>query len=312
MIASKAARIVEAAGGRSVVEFGSRRAHSPEAGVLAARAAYIGGCTGTSNTEAGYRFGIPVFGTSAHSWVLSFESEREAFAELQRLLGPSAAYLIDTYDTIEGARRAASLGRPMWGVRLDSGDLHELTWAVRRILDKAGMHEAKIMVSSDLNEYKILEFVAAGLPIDALGVGTDLATSADAPNVGVVYKLVELESGAGRRAVAKLSEDKLNYPGAKQVFRYPAHDVIGAAAECPSCEGEQSEALLRPVILRGELVEPLPTPQQAREHARACISRLPSLCRKLSRQEEPYRVEYSGKLEKLAEEVFREVREAVR
>ena len=159
LIATKAARIVDAAGGRAVVEFGTRRAHSPEAGVLAGRAAYIGGCRGTSNTLTGLRFGIPVFGTAAHSWVLSFPTELEAFRRLQQLLGDTTAYLIDTYDTLEGARRAASLGAPFWGVRLDSGNLVELSRAVRAILDDSGQPQAKIMATGDLNEYKILELV---------------------------------------------------------------------------------------------------------------------------------------------------------
>src|ERR1700724_1110496 len=118
LIATKAARMVEVAGGRAVVDFGTRRAHSPEAGVLAGRAAYIGGCAGTSNTESGFRYGVPVFGTAAPSWVMSFATEREAFEQLQKLLGESAVYLIDSYETLEGARRAAELGRPLWGVRL--------------------------------------------------------------------------------------------------------------------------------------------------------------------------------------------------
>ena len=192
LIATKAARMVEVAGGRAVVDFGTRRAHSPQAGVLAGRAAYIGGCAGSSNTETGFRYGIPVFGTAAHSWIQAFPTEYEAFQRLQKMLGDATVYLIDTYNTIEGARLAASLGRPLWGVRLDSGNLVELSRAVRKILDDAGLQDAKIMATSDLNEYKILEYAAAGVPIDAFGVGTDLATSTDSPNIGVVYKLVEL------------------------------------------------------------------------------------------------------------------------
>src|SRR5438477_11202652 len=126
LIATKAARMVEVARGRAVVDFGTRRAHSPEAGVLAGRASYIGGCAGTSNTETGFRYGIPVFGTAAHSWVQAFPTEREAFERLQQLLGDATVYLIDTYNTISGARLAASLGKPLWGVRLDSGNLVEL------------------------------------------------------------------------------------------------------------------------------------------------------------------------------------------
>ncbi len=195
LIATKAARVVEMAAGRGVVEFGTRRAHSPEAGVLAGRAAYIGGAIGTSNTLTGFRYGVPVYGTAAHSWVEAFPDETEAHRQLQRLLGPSTVYLLDTYDTIEGARRAASLGKPLWGVRLDSGDLAQLSREVRRILDGAGLRGAKIMASGDLNEYRIRELVAANAPIDAFGVGTELATSADAPAISSVYKLVEARSG---------------------------------------------------------------------------------------------------------------------
>lgn len=311
MIASKAARVVEAAGGRSVVEFGTRRAHSPHAGTWAARAAYIGGCVGTSNTEAGYRFGIPVFGTAAHSWVQSFADERESFARLQQLLGPSTVYLVDTYDSLEGTRRAASLGRPLWGVRLDSGNLAELSRGARRVLDEAGLREAKIMVSGDLDEYKILELVAAGAPIDAMGVGTDLVTSSDAPSLGAVYKLVELEGEGGTRYTAKFSEDKHTYPGAKQVFRYADRDEIGCAWECPGCHSGDPpavRALLRPAMLRGELVEPLPTAAEARARAAESLRSLPAVCRSLYDHEHPYRVEYTKELQALYEQARRKAR----
>ena len=130
------------------------------------------------------RYGVPVFGTAAHSWVMSFATSAQPSSSLQRLLGESTVYLIDSYDTLEGARRAAALGRPLWGVRLDSGNLVELAPAVRKILDDAGLRDAKIMATGDLNEYKIHELVAAGAPIDVFGVGTELATSADAPIAG--------------------------------------------------------------------------------------------------------------------------------
>jgi nicotinate phosphoribosyltransferase len=304
LIATKASRIAEVAGSRSVVDFGARRAHSPEAGVLAGRASYIGGCIGTSNTETGFRYGIPVFGTAAHSWVQSFESETEAFERLQRLLGDATAYLIDTYDTIEGARTAAALGRPLWGVRLDSGNLVELSRQVRKILDDAGLHSAKIMATSDLNEYKILEFAAAGAPIDAFGVGTDLATSADSPTLGVVYKLVELNG----RFTAKFSEDKHTLPGAKQVFRFATHDVIACTWECLGCgPGEpEAKALLRPVMLGGNLVEPLPTAAAARQHASDSVKRLPTAVRSLFDTGQEYRVEQSHALLTLYEKVQHE------
>lgn len=305
LVATKASRLVNAADGRSIVEFGTRRAHSPEAGVLAGRAAYIGGCVGTSNTLAGYRFGIPVFGTAAHSWVLAFPSELESFRQLQKLLGPATVFLIDTYDTLEGARKAASLGKPMWGVRLDSGNLVELSRAVRQILDREGLNDTKIMATGDLNEYKILELAKERLPIDSFGAGTELATSADAPSLGVVYKLVELEAGGVTRYTAKLSEEKETLPGAKQVFRFPGHDVIGRSGECQGCgpDGMPAEALLRPVILDGELVAPLPDVHAARRRALDSLKRLPTACLSLFTVQPPYRVKYSEELVKLQEKI---------
>jgi nicotinate phosphoribosyltransferase len=301
LIATKSARIVEAAGGRSVVEFGTRRAHSPEAGVLAARASYIGGCIGTSNTLAGFRYEIPVFGTAAHSWVQAFQSESEAFRRLQDLLGPATVYLIDTYDTLEGARHAAALGSPFWGVRLDSGNLAELARAVRRILDDAGFPDAKIMATGDLNEHKILEFVANNAPIDVFGVGTELVISSDAPNHGAIYKMVELESGGERRFTAKYSADKSTLPGAKQVFRYAKRDMLGVADESP--KATDCEALLRPVIFGGKLIEPLPTAAEARANALESVHRLPKKLRSLFECDPPWPVDLSPKLRGLAESV---------
>jgi nicotinate phosphoribosyltransferase len=304
LIATKASRIVEVAAGRDVVDFGTRRAHSPEAGVLAGRASYIGGCVGTSNTETGFRYGIPVFGTAAHSWIQAFETERQAFEQLQNLLGDATVYLIDTYDTVEGARLAASLGRPLWGVRLDSGNLVELSREVRKILDEAGMRDGKIMATSDLNEYKILEFAAAGAPIDAFGVGTDLATSTDSPNLGVVYKLVELDG----RVTAKFSEDKHTLPGAKQVFRFAAHDVVACNWECLGCgQGEpEARALLRPVMLSGKLVAPLPSLADLRRYTAESMKKLPTAIRSLFDTDQHYRVEYSTALMTLYEKVQNE------
>jgi len=304
-IATKAARVVRAALGRDVVEFGTRRAHSPEAGVLAARAAYIGGCTGTSNAETGFRYGVPVFGTAGHSWVMSFPSERAAFERLQQLLGESTVYLIDTYNTLEGARCAASLGRPLWGVRLDSGNLGELAVAVRRILDEAGLGDSKIMATGDLNEYKIQELMAARAPIDVFGVGTELATSADAPSLGVVYKLVELEEAGERRFPVKLSQEKQTLPGAKQIFRSADHDVLARASECYACgaDGATCEALQRPVMIGGQLVESLPTIAESRRHASESLSRLSATCLSLFAAESGWRVDISPELAALNESV---------
>ena len=237
MIASKAARLVAVAQGRPVVEFGTRRAHSPRAGVLAGRAAYIGGCAGTSNVEAGKRFGIPVYGTCAHSWVLSFEHEREAFQRMQDLLGEGTVQLIDTYDTVDGARTVAALGQPLLGVRLDSGDTVALAKAVRKILDEAGLHDSRIMVTDDLNEHRISEILNAGAPVDSFGVGTHLAVSADAPSMNVVYKLVEHQVDGVKRYPAKLSPGKATVGGAKQIYRVGDRDVITRLDDPPPTGG---------------------------------------------------------------------------
>jgi nicotinate phosphoribosyltransferase len=293
LIASKAARCATAAAGRPVVEFGTRRAHTPEAGTLGARAAWLGGCAGTSNTLAGFRYGIPVMGTAAHSWVMSFPCETDAFRKLQRVLGPSTVHLIDTYDTLEGARRAAALGGPMWGVRLDSGDFGALTRQVRGILDDAGHPGAKIMVSGDLDEYRIRDLVASGAPIDSFGVGTQLATSGDAPHMGAIYKMVELDISGIKRFTAKYSEDKSSLPGAKQIFRDVARDVVARSGECG-----KGEALLRPIILGGRLIEPLPGLAQARDRAAQSIANLPPALRQLE-VAEPWPVIQSRELREL-------------
>ena len=295
MIATKAARCVEAAEGRPVIEFGTRRAHTAEAGVLGARAAYLAGCAGTSNTLAGFKYGIPVMGTAAHSWVMSFPCEMEAFRKLQRVLGESVVQLLDTYDSIEGARRAARLGPPLAGVRLDSGDFVVLSRQVRAILDEAGLREARIMASGDLDEFRIRDLVRAGAPIDSFGVGTQLATSADAPAMSTIYKLSELSVHGITRFTAKYSPDKATVPGAKQVFRAPDRDVIARSGECGS-----GEALLRPVILGGSLIEPLPSLADARRRAAESIATLGPALRQLEIGE-PRNVIYSRELRSLTE-----------
>jgi nicotinate phosphoribosyltransferase len=297
LVASKAARCVEAAGGRSVVEFGTRRAHTPEAGTLGARAAYVGGCAGTSNTLAGFRYGIPVMGTAAHSWVMSFPCEEGAFRKLQKVLGPATVHLLDTYNTLTAARRVAQIGGPLWGVRLDSGDFDALSRQVRAILDEGGLRDAKIMVSGDLDEYKIRDLVRADAPIDSFGVGTQLATSADAPNLSSVYKLAEVEICGIKRFAAKYSDEKGSLPGAKQVFRDKARDVLARSGECGN-----GEALLRPVLLGGQLVEPLPDLEQARRRAAVSVAALPSALRELEVAAEPWPVIQSRELRELVEQ----------
>ncbi len=299
LIATKAARTVEAAAGRAVVDFGSRRAHMPETGVLAARAAWMAGCEGTSNAEAGFRYGVPVYGTAAHSWVLSFCSETESFRQLQRLLGSSTVQLVDTYDGLEGTRKAASLGQPLWGIRLDSGDFNKLSRAARAILDEAGLHDAKIMLSGDLDEYRIQDLVRDGAPVDAFGVGTQLATSSDAPSMGTIYKMVELDISGIKRFTAKLSEEKSTLPGAKQIFRFEDHDVLGRSGEC-----SRGKALMRPVLLGGQLVEPLASLESARARAIDSIAALPASLRALE-PTDPWPVRHSQDLTALIERTRR-------
>ncbi|MFL6416310.1 MAG: nicotinate phosphoribosyltransferase [Bryobacteraceae bacterium] len=298
MVASKAVRCVTAAEGRPVIEFGSRRAHSPEAGILAGRAAYIAGCSGTSNSQAGKNFGIPVFGTAAHSWTMSFSTEEQSFRALQKLLGDATVFLIDTYDTIEGARLATQVGLPCWGLRLDSGDIVAQSREVRRILDGAGMQTAKIFATNDLNEYRLAEIVRAGAPIDAFGVGTQLATSADAPSLSVVYKLVELRRDATVSYAAKFSDEKSTLPGAKQIYRYPDHDMVALASECNS-DFSGREPLIRPVFVAGRLVESLRAAPQIRAHTQAAVASLPNELLSLE-ESAPYPVEISPRLIDLA------------
>src|SRR5438309_5625247 len=229
MVASKGARMVDAAQGRGVVEFGSRRAHGAEAGVLAARAAYIAGCSGTSNLEAGRRFGIPTFGTQAHSFVMAYGDEEESFRNFERLFPEHGVLLIDTYDTLAAVDKIIHAGLQPRSVRLDSGDFVELSREVRKRLDQAGLSETKIFASGDLDEFVIADLLARGAQIDAFGVGTALATSKDAPALGGVYKLVDVASGDAPSYRAKFSEEKITYPGRKQVFRLPNCD--GSARE---------------------------------------------------------------------------------
>lgn len=301
LIATKAARMVEVSGGRDIVEFGTRRAHTPDAGVLGARAAFIGGCAGTSNTLAGYRFGVPVMGTAAHSWVMAFASETESFERMQSLMAEQTVHLVDTYDTISGTRKAIEVGMPFRGIRLDSGDFLALSKEVRSMFDQAGLTEAKIMVSGDLDEYRIRELVTAGAPIDAFGVGTELATSADAPSMGAIYKLVQIENRSGAqpltRYTAKQSPEKTSLPGTKQIFRFPDHDVLTRSSECVS----GATALQQPVILSGRLLQPLPSLADTRRHAAQMLADLPRAVKTLE-PDTSFPVQHSPALLALADE----------
>jgi len=307
LIASKASRVVEAARGHDVVEFGSRRAHGPQAALLAARASYIGGCVGTSNLLGGYELGIPTYGTMAHSFVMAFDSEQEAFQAYHNVFPESTALLIDTYDTIEGARTAATLGILPTLVRLDSGDLLDLSKRVRRILDEAGHRTTKIFASGDLNEYKIHSLVSQGAPIDAFGVGTELTTSREDPALPGIYKLVELRRGRQAIPRVKLSPAKVTIPELKQVFRsYSSagrlrQDVIAISSEKPADPASQS--LLMKVIEKGRLVYDIPPLLEIREYRRKQTESLPEEFKSLVSMAEPP-VRLSPRLSELCERLY--------
>ncbi len=307
LVASKAARVVTAAQGRPIFDFGSRRAHGPQAGLLDARAAFIGGCQGTSNTEAGRLLGIPTLGTQAHSWIMAFDDEKEAFHKFGQVF-PTATMLIDTYDTIQGVKNALESGAAMEAVRLDSGDLLSLSRQVRQILDEAGRQEVKLVASGDLNEYKIRDLLAAGAPINLFGVGTELVTSRDEPTLSTVYKLVEQETAHGLVGRMKESAEKKSYPFAKQIYRIIGedgkfrYDLVTRATESPVWEGEapasvaQAEPLLTEVLHRGQLVRQLPSLDESREHCRQQLSRLPEELLDLA-EHRAYPIRFSPELE---------------
>ncbi len=309
LIASKASRVVWAARGRGVLEFGTRRAHGPEAGVRAARAAYLGGCVATSNVLAGSLYDIPLAGTAAHSWTQVFPTERESFETLLEIFPGTAILLIDTYDPLQGAEVAASLGRKVPGVRLDSGDLLEKSRRVREILDRHGLRDTKIVASGDLNESKIEDLVSRGAPIDLFGVGTDLSTSRDVPALSVVYKLVEIEGESGVEYKTKFSEQKVHSPGRKQVFRFSSggpgdaeekfhHDLIARADESFT----EAVPLLQPVMRNGRLLSPRRSLHELRACALRSLDRLPEIYRAL-RGAPAYPVLKSAALERLLEEL---------
>ncbi len=228
LIATKAARVCQAARGIPVLEFGLRRAQGPDAGLRASRASVVGGCDATSNVLAGARYGVAVRGTHAHSWVMAFEDETDAFRAFGQAMPEDCVFLVDTYDTrrgidraIEAARELRARGHELFGVRLDSGDFEVLSRDARRRLDRAGFPEARIVVSGDLDEYRIERLVEAGAPIDLWGVGTRLATAYDQPALDGVYKLTAVERPEGLRGVLKLSDtmEKSTTPGKLQVLR---------------------------------------------------------------------------------------------
>ena len=296
LVASKAARVVTAAQGRPVVDFGSRRAHGPQAGLLAARAACLAGCTGTSNAEAARRLNVPAVGTQAHAWIMAYDDETEAFRRFGQVF-PSATLLVDTYDTLQGVRHALASSAPFQAVRLDSGNLLELSRGARAILDQAGRRDVQIVVSGDLNEYKIRDLLAAGAPIDLFGVGTELVTSRDEPTLSTIYKLVEQETAHGNVGRFKLAAEKQSYPFAKQVFRERdatgrfRGDVVARATETRA-----GEPLLAPILKHGQMMKPLDALADCQRRVREQLRGLPPELLSLEKAP-PYSVSISARLE---------------
>ena len=298
MQASKAARVALAAQGRAFADFSARRDHGVASAMSAARTSVIAGASSTSLMEAGRRFGLEVSGTMAHAYVMAFDDERDAFRSFARAFPDNAVLLLDTWDTVQGAHHAVEVARELAdegvrvvGVRLDSGELDVLARTVRAILDDAGLRDIRIVVSGDLDEHRIAELVAAGAPIDAFGVGTRMGTSADAPFLGVVYKLVNDERGPK----LKLAEGKATLPGRKQVWRQEGYDVLGLIDE--NLDGR---ALLTSAT--SESVDVV------RERCRGAVASLPDRLRQLTPAAPSYEVRISAGLKTLVDRLTAEHR----
>lgn len=302
LIASKAARVHIATGDRTFVDFGARRSHGADAALKGARAAYLAGAASTSLVAAGYHYGVPLTGTMAHSYVLAHDDERSAFEAFARAFPDDAVLLIDTYDTIEGARVVAELvprlradGIEVAGVRLDSGDMATLSHGVRSILDDAGLESVRIIASGGLDETKIAALLSSGAPIDGFGVGGSMMTSADDPGLDIVYKLVQDQDGA----LMKTSVGKANYPGVKQVFRTGTGDVVALADE-----RRDGNPLLEQYVAGGVRIKPPRELHDIRASAVASIDALPPAVRRIDGPADPpWQVEISPRLQTLTDEV---------
>ena len=309
VIASKATRMVLAAEGRSLIDFGFRRAHGEEAGLLAARAAYLAGFAGTATVGASRLFGIEAYGTMAHSFIQAHDDEVMAFRHFAQVRPQKLVLLIDTYDTVEGARRVARLaseladvGIEIAGVRLDSGDLAQLSKAVRDVLDTAGLEQVRVLASGGIDELEIARLLAAGAPIDGFGVGTSLTTSSDAPALDCAYKLQEY-AGLARR---KRSLGKATWPGRKQVYRWFDEDgrMVRDLLTIEADRQQDGRALIKPVMRGGQRLAASPALAEIRAHAAAERATLPEGLRRLEAAD-AYAVEVSRPLRALAEEVDR-------
>ena len=314
ILATKASRVMHAARGKVVIDFAARRAHGIDAANELARVGYIAGFSGTSNVMAGRLYGVPTFGTMAHSFVECFPSERESFRAYADSFPDTSTFLVDTYDTLDGVGSAIAVaiemrrdGHALRAIRLDSGDLLQLSIEARALLDKAGLTDVQIFASGGLDEFAVDSLLKAGAPIDGFGVGTKVGVSADAPWADSVYKLVEYDG----RPTLKLSSEKQTAPGPKQVFRYHDadgayhHDIVGLVDQRPPGSGGQP--LLEKVMLDGKPTHRPPSIQQLKDRFAREFDRLPEAHKGL-RSPAMYRVTTSPELEGLRRAVTREVR----
>jgi nicotinate phosphoribosyltransferase len=310
LVASKAARMVLAAPGKLMVDFGLRRAHGAEAGLMAARASYIAGFAGTATVLADKMFGIPIFGTMAHSFIEAHDDEKAAFEMFARSRPDNLTLLIDTYKTEAGARKVVALapalaarGITIRAVRLDSGDLIVLSKSVRRILDEGGLADVRIFASGGLDEEAVANLLRAGAPIDGFGMGTSLTTSSDAPSLDCVYKLQEY-AGLARR---KQSTGKQTWPGRKQVWRrYDQDGRMRADVLSVEADQQEGEPLLQLVMQGGKRVAPAPKLADIRARAGRELARLPEPLRRLETAKYP--VEVGAALTRLAADVDKRLR----
>jgi len=306
LVASKAARMVLAAPGKILSDFGLRTAHGAEAGLFSARASYIAGFAGAANVLAGKRYGIPIVGTMAHSYVQVHDDEAQAFENFARARPEGVILLIDTYDTEQGARKVVELaprlkadGITIRGVRIDSGDLITNAHKVRRILDEGGLREVIILVSGGINEDILQGMMKARTPIDGFGIGVNLAASLDVPALDCAYKL---QSYVGRPK-RKLSEGKATWPGAKQVWRtYDADGRMRGDILSLETDRQPGEPLIVPVMRAGKLIASLPALAQIREHAARDLKRLAGPLARLESGFE-YTVQVADALRALAEQI---------
>ena len=314
MLAAKASRVMHAAQGRDIVDFAARRTHGTDAAAKLARVCYMAGFAGTSNVLAGGIYGIPISGTMAHSFVTTFEDEIDSFRAYARSFPDSSIFLVDTYDTLDGTRKAITVakemrrqGHELRAIRLDSGDLLDLSLKARLLLDEAGLNDVQVVASGGLDEFAVDALLKAGAPIDGFGVGTKVGVSADAPWTDCAYKLVEYDG----RPTLKLSFEKQTLPGPKQVYRFRdedrkyQRDVIALADEPPPTK--EAEPLLSEVMRNGKPTSPHPNLKELRERFASEFACLPDRHKTLKTPEQ-YDVGITDALESLRSKAVRDVR----